>query len=202
MKEYLKLLTDPREFFNGVSKEKISTTIKKVAIPLIILIIITSILSTYLFSGFVEPVMSPTINLIFSVLMSFVTIPISIIILSGLLQLSFKILKVKAIFSQTVKAMLYVSIPMYIATIPIILISLAFPSFALRLTIYIVLAIGIFIWFIVLLCKGLSELQKTTMGRAVGAYFLSMGLILAIYIIFVIIIVIFVGLFYVLTKLK
>ncbi len=184
MTNYLELIKTPRSFFKSVKKETISATLKKVTLPLLVFIVVSSIMNNLLFKE-----LFAWLNQVipfFYISMPIISVPISLFIMSALINLSLKILKVKAKFSQTFKSLIYSMVFIFALMILIQLVILITPIEITRLIIYAIAGIGIGVWSIILLAIGLSELHKIRVGKAVGAYFLSILLLIVTYIIIVI----------------
>lgn len=182
MTNYSELIKTPRAFFKSVGKEPLDETLKKVAIPLFVFIVTSAILNNILFQWVYTLFNFPPPTLNSSILVSVISVPLSLLIMSSLLQLSLKILKIRSAFSQTVKVILYPTVFILALMILIELATLITPVQIARLIIYLIAATGIGIWSVILTVIGLSELNKISIGKAVGAYSLSIGLLIAAYI--------------------
>jgi hypothetical protein len=180
MINYLALIKTPRKFFQSVREEPLSTTIKRVSAPILILGIITSFLSVRLLDGLYEIMNQPAPGLLSSVITTIVAIPLSMLIFAGMLQLSFRLLKVKARISSTLKALLYPTIFAFAITILADLITYITPIVIARLIIYMIINFAVGIWLMVLTAVGLSELNEIHTSKAIWAYFLSMLLLFGI----------------------
>ncbi len=182
MTNYLELIKTPRSFFKSVKKETISATLKKVTLPLLVLIVVSSIMNNLLFKELFAW-LNQVIPFVY-IGMPIISVPISLFIMSALINLSLKILKVKTKFAQTFKSLIYPMVFIFALMILIQLVILITPI--ARLIIYTIAAIGIGVWSVILPAIGLSELHKIRVGKAVGAYFLSILLLIVTYIIVVI----------------
>lgn len=187
----INLIKEPRKFFKSVEKESISITIKKVILPLIIFIILQSVLSTFVFKElFASFDIQPT-NIFLSILSGLISVSLGLIIMTALLNLSLKILKSKYKFSQTIKILIYTTIASYVLSIIIQLIAAIIPHSIFKLAFSIVFMLALGIYIIALTAIGISQFYKIKVGRAVGAYFLSIGLIILFFIVLAIILAIF-----------
>ena len=183
MVNYFELIKTPRKFFKSVEEETILDTIKRVTIPLIFFITILLFLSNHTLA-YIETItgLKPVSNLALQIVLSIIFLSFSIIISAALIQLGLMILKIKSKFRQTIKAIIYPTVFISAFMILIQLILLITPILIARFIIYIITAIILFIWSAILTIVGLSELNKTSIRKAVGAYFLSLALIIGIYI--------------------
>jgi len=191
MTEYLTLINKPRIFYKSVEKETYLETIKKTIIPTIFFAIVNTITSYYLFWNIYELFKQPRPSLSYSILISLISLPLSVVVLSYLIQLSFKIMKVKAKFDQTLKTQVYPLIFNLALLIIVELVLFITPILMARFIIYFLVTMAMGIWVASLSIIGLSELHKIKTGKATGAYFLSIGLLLALLIVIGLIFVIF-----------
>ena len=184
---YYELIKIPRKFFKSVEEETLSTTLKRIALPLIIFIGASTYLSnhtlTFLYSLIGQ---EPTFSMS-QLLTSIISLAVSIIMGVLFLQLSLKILKVKSKFQQTLKTILYPSVFLAALMILIQLVSLITPILLARLIIQIIISIALLIWSVILVIIGLTEFYKISTGKAIAAYALSIALGIVICIVFTII---------------
>lgn len=183
MREYLMLARAPRKFFKSVAKEKISLTLKKVAPIALVLFVIQVVLSTIALKEihifFQDPLHSLTFSLVFNSILCVA----SILVFSALLYLSLKILKLNPIFSQNVKVFIYPIIPISSASIIYYLLIMLAPSLFAKVALFFVLGITFFIWTICLNVIGISEIYKTSIGKAIGLYLLAYALLFGIFLV-------------------
>jgi hypothetical protein len=184
---YYELIKIPRKFFKSVEEETLSTTLKRIALPLIIFIAAYTYLTNHTFAflyGLMGQQPTFTIN---QLLTSIILVAVSIFIGVLLLQLSLKILKVKSKFQQTLKTIIYPTILLTALMILIQLVSLITPVLLARFIIQAITSIALLIWSVILVIIGLTEFYKISTGKAIGAYALSIALGIVIYIVFTII---------------
>lgn len=195
MKKYLNLIQEPRRFFKSVAKEDISTTLKKIIPLIIVLYLINSVLNYIVYKEVYSKFPFPFFGnnfLLFYVLAGIVFLPLAIIISASLLHLSLKILKIKSTLAQNTKIFIYPMVPIYLISIIHQSISLIIKNLVFQTLFSFIVIIGSLVWSIILIAKGISEIYKISMGRAVGAYFLIFGLILGAMLALIIVILIIV----------
>ena len=190
MKEYITLIKNPREFFKSVAKEDTNAILKRVMPVVLTMFIIQSALG-YLISRKLNAFLNiPSRGPAFYFLTVAIALPLGIIISAALLHLSLKILKSKSIFSQNLKILIYALIPLSIISIISYLIILIIPVLYVQILLFFIFIIALFIAGVIYEVIGISEQYKISTGRAVGAYFLHVGLIFGAMIALLIIIII------------
>lgn len=183
---YLRLVKSPRKFFRGVAKEKIGTTIGKVAPLLIIFIVIHTILNYYYskeaYAAYSALGITPLIMIPILIIMVLIIVPLSFLVSAALLHLGLKILRAKPRFSQTLKVLIYIQVIMYAVSMIYYLIYYLLRNQIAQIAFAIVFALVVITWDIALTAIGLSELYRISTGKAVGVQFLVAALVFGAFI--------------------
>ena len=190
MKEYLELIKHPRAFFRSIAKENVHVTIKKAAPILIPLLAVYAVLNFIITKDLYKPLGIEVPASPFTIFWTIISLPIGLVFTAAILHIGLKVLKAKPRFNQTLKILIYIAVLTYAVGILYSIIIFLLPNQIIKIVLFFLLALVIGIWFIILTVKGLSEIYKISTGRAVGAYFLAFGIIIAAFIILMIILII------------
>lgn len=198
----LDLKDDHAKFFTNLKKV---TAIGDAFLYFLIFTVIINLLSAIVTHVFAPQASAfyATSGIVFGFFFGLVMSVISIFVTTGLAHLFLLIFKAKGTYMNTFNTMIYANTPSYLMSIPILVVlALLFgstgnvPLFILLLAIMVILALGAFVFSIILTLKGLSIQHGLGMGQVfVAVYVIPWAISFLLFFAFMAFFALFIGVF-------